>query len=127
VKISCHGVKVLLVDDDPQSRVPLAELLESRGAQVRSAASVSEGLKAYVQDKPDILLSDIAMPEEDGYSLIRQIRKLGEDLGKIPAIALSGYASNESRTEALAAGFDAHLAKPVDIDALEKKIVELVG
>ena len=107
--------------------MPLAELLESRGAQVRSAASVSEGLEAYVQDKPDILLSDIAMPEEDGYSLIRQIRKLGEDLGKIPAIALSGYASNESRTEALAAGFDAHLAKPVDIDALEKKIVELVG
>ncbi len=125
MKVSCNGVKVLLVEDDPETLVALAELLESRGAHVRSAASASEALQVYIQDKPDILLSDIAMPEEDGYSLIRKIRNLEGGLGEIPAIALSGYASNEYRMEALTAGFDAHLAKPVNIDALEKKIVEL--
>jgi PAS domain S-box-containing protein len=119
------GVSVLVVDDDHDTRVSLALLLTTRGAAVRHARSVSEALDAYAQQPPDVLISDISMPEQDGYALISVLRRVD---GQRPiAVALTGFAGDADRSRSAEAGFDAHISKPVDLDALVATIRRLVG
>ncbi|HVE59204.1 MAG TPA: ATP-binding protein [Pyrinomonadaceae bacterium] len=113
------GIKVLLVEDNDDSREMLAVLFAQADLDITAVASVAEALKAIEQVKPDILISDIGMPEEDGYDLIRKVRLLSPaNGGRIPAIALTGYASLQDRDRALQAGYQEHLSKPVDIEEL---------
>ncbi len=108
-------LQVLVVDDEPDVRDLVSVILEDRGAKVTAVASVKEALAALPKLRPNIIVSDIGMPEADGYSLIRQIRKLPKETGgQIPALALTAYASAEDRNAAIAAGFNRHIAKPID-------------
>jgi PAS domain S-box-containing protein len=110
-----NGVRVLIVDDEVDSRELLVAALEQFEAKVFAVGSASEALDAVSQLKPDVLVSDIGMPLEDGYSLIRKVRHLSaEQGGQIPAIALTAYARSEDRMKAIAAGFQIHIPKPVE-------------
>ncbi len=109
------GMRLLVVDDEEDSRELLAAILAGSGAAVETAASAAEAFAAFRERRPDVLLSDIAMPNEDGYELIRRIRALPErDGGRTPAIALTAHARAEDRTRALLAGFRAHVPKPIE-------------
>lgn len=109
------GLKVLVVDDDPDSRDLVAFLLQEYGVEVIVVASALEALKTLKINQPDLLLCDIGMPDMDGYMLMRQIRALPpEQGGEIPAIALTAYAGESNQQQALKAGFQWHLAKPVE-------------
>lgn len=108
------GLRVLIVDDEADSREWVSIVLQECGAQALAVGSVDEALEALKQLKPDVLVSDIGMPGGDGYTLIRKVRKLEPDIGgRIPAVALTAYASVEDYKEALDAGFQLHVAKPV--------------
>lgn len=123
-----EGVHVLLVDDDPDGRASLALWLQQCGAQVTTAASAAKALATVATAQPDVLISDIAMPGEDGVTLIRKIRALPpEQGGQIPAIALTRYAGTEDRQQVLQAGYQAHRPKPVDPDELTGIIASLMG
>ena len=111
------GMQVLLVDDEADARDFIAFMLEQNGAIVTSVPSASEALEAIAQTKPDVLISDIGMPEMDGYSLIRQIRSMVKDK-RMLAIALTAYAGAVDRQQAIAAGFQEHITKPVEPDTL---------
>jgi CheY-like chemotaxis protein len=105
---------VLIVDDAPDMREVLAEILQRCGAQVRIAESVRVALDLIERDPPDLVLADIEMPEEDGYGLLRKVRALPvERGGAIPVAALTAYASEQDRTNVLNAGFAMHVPKPV--------------
>jgi PAS domain S-box-containing protein len=120
------GLRLLIVEDDTDSRVLLKTMLEHCDAEVCAADSVARALGLLEEWKPDLLISDIEMPGEDGYSLIRKIRsrsKAGDR--RLPAIALTAHASAEDRVRALTAGFDAHVAKPVELTELVTVIVSL--
>src|SRR5687768_4837381 len=107
-----QGVNVLVVDDDPDARQLIGRMLEECDASVRTAGSAPEALAAVQQRPPDVLISDIAMPGEDGYSLMRKIRALGEEGGgTVPAVAVTAYARFEDRDAALRNGFQIHIAK----------------
>ena len=106
------GVHVLIVEDDADSRNVLAVLLQRLGALVEAVASAKEAYERVAHRRPDVLVSDIGMPEEDGYSLIRRLRQMGGER-KLPAIALTAYARKQDADEALVAGYDCHLPKPV--------------
>ena len=122
------GLRILLVDDDLAGREAMATVLQSRGAQVIVASSSEEALEAMGREHPDVLLSDIEMPGEDGHSLIRKVRALPQDRGGgIPAAALTAYARGEDRQKALSAGFQVHVPKPVQPDELAAVIAELLG
>ena len=109
------GVDVLVVDDEADARELLAALLEHHGATVTAAASVEEALAVLAERAPDVVVSDIGMPGADGYELARRLRALADDeLRRTPAVALTGFARPEDGVRAADAGFDAHLAKPVD-------------
>jgi len=109
------GVRALVIDDDPDARELLTALLEARGVRVRAAGSVREGLAALEREVPDIILSDLGMADEDGHHLIRRVRERpAESGGLVPAIAVTAHARPKDATEALSAGFQIHLAKPVD-------------
>ncbi|MEG4999943.1 PAS domain S-box protein [Microcoleus sp. B4-D4] len=109
------GLKVLVVDDEPDNREFLIVALEQLGAQTTAAASAAEAIELLQQSPPDILVSDIGMPVEDGYSLIRQVRSSQSDkIKRLPAVALTAYASEQDRARAIDAGYDEHLAKPID-------------
>ncbi len=111
---SLEGVRVLVVDDEKDAREVIIAVLEQRGARVFEAASVEEALAVIEQERPDVLVSDIGLPEEDGYSLMRRIRALPRERGgAIPAAALTAYARTEDRMQALLAGFQIHIPKPV--------------
>ncbi len=121
------GIHVLVVDDDADMRELAAFTLMQSGAQVTTAASAAQALTLLNQSVPDLLLCDIGMPEMDGYSLIRQIRKWSpEQGGMIPAIALTAYAGEINQQQALAAGFGMHISKPVEPDELVKAIARLL-
>jgi CheY-like chemotaxis protein len=108
------GVKILIVDDEPDARHLLTTLLERMGASVVKAASADEALRQLERERPDLLISDIEMPGCDGYDLIRRVRALPPGRGgAIPAAALTAYARSEDRLRALVAGFNVHIAKPV--------------
>ncbi len=122
------GFRVLVVDDEPDARELIGFVLESCGAEVRLAASAAEALEVLGSYTPDVIISDIGMPDEDGYSLIRSIRTLDQAHKKdIPTIALTAFARNEDRTRALIAGFNLHMAKPVEPSALVRAVLELGG
>jgi CheY-like chemotaxis protein/two-component sensor histidine kinase len=121
-----EGVRVLVVDDEPDARSLIERLLEDCEATVTTAGSASEALEHVVREPPDVLLSDIGMPKEDGYSLMRRIRRLSGEASRIPAIALTAYARSEDRTKALQAGFQIHLTKPVEPAKLIATVARLV-
>jgi CheY-like chemotaxis protein len=109
------GVRALVVDDDPDARELLTTLLEARGILVRSAGSVRECLAALEREVPDILVSDLAMPDQDGHELIRSIRgRPATSGGLVPAIAVTAYARPGDVDESLLSGFQIHLTKPID-------------
>jgi CheY-like chemotaxis protein len=123
-----NGLRVLAVDDERDTRDMLKGVLEQYGVDVMTAASAMEALDALTGWKPDLIVCDIGMPEEDGYSLIRKIRKLEpEQGGNTPAVALTGYVRVEERMRALAAGFQMFVPKPVEADELASIIANLVG
>lgn len=112
---SILGVKVLVVDDDNDARELLRSILAHHGASVRTASSAAEAIREFTAKAPQILVSDIGMPGEDGYELIRKIRALDSQEGKrVPAVALTAFARSEDRRRAIGAGFNMHLSKPVE-------------
>lgn len=123
-----EGVRVLVVDDEADTRHLLKTILGQYGAQVMAVASTFEALIALQQFHPNILVSDIGMPEQDGYALIRQLRSLEQEQGgRIPAVALTAYATAEDRTQALLAGFQLHVPKPVNPAELAAVVANLAG
>jgi|SRR5215208_1316606 len=120
------GLRLLAVDDEPDTLGVVAELLSLRGAEVATASSAAEALTVLEGFEPDVLVSDIGMPERDGYDLIREVRS---DRGpeELPAVAVTAFAAPEDRRRALAAGFQVHLAKPVDPGELVGVIARLAG
>jgi len=122
-----RGVKLLVVDDDADTRELLSMILQEAGAEVASAGSANDGLAAFERQRPDVLVSDIGMPDGDGYSLIRRVRQLeGESGTRVPAVALTAFARAEDRGEALGSGFQAHLAKPIEPSELTALIARLI-
>jgi CheY-like chemotaxis protein len=122
------NLKLLIVDDDPTTRALLAEALETRGACVRASASAREAQQALVLWHPDLMISDVGMPRENGYELIRRVRHLSvRDGGTTPAIACTGYTRPEDRARAMRAGFDAVVTKPVNLEELLQTIVQVAG
>jgi CheY-like chemotaxis protein/two-component sensor histidine kinase len=123
-----HGIRVLLVEDDADTLDMLRFILEQYGAEVLTAPSTREGLKILDHWQPDALVSDLAMPGQDGYELIRQLRSRGAKRGgNIPAVALSAYTRSEDRQRALSAGFQTHVSKPVDPEELVSVVANLAG
>lgn len=123
-----HGVHVLIVEDDPDSRQVLALLLQKLGALVEAVPSAREAVDRVMNRRPDVLVSDIGMPDEDGYSLIRRVRQMPADASrKLPAIALTAYARRQDAEAAIAAGFDCHLPKPVAPAELIKAIKSVIA
>ena len=120
------GVRILVVDDDPDARSLARRVLEDSGAGVRTAASAAEALTALeAAELPDVVVSDIGMPEQDGYDLIRQVRALPGQASRIPAVALTALARGEDRSRALQAGYQRHISKPVDPAELVSLIADL--
>ena len=122
------GVRVLVVEDEADTRDLLSAALGHSGALVESAASAEEALDALRRRRPDVLVCDIGMPGEDGYALLARVRDLTEEEGgRVPAIALTAYARPDDRGRALAAGYQVHLAKPVDPDELISLVARMAG
>jgi len=126
--VRLDGVHVLLVEDDDDSRKLLGTMLKRYGAKVTSTKSAAEALDVFANEVPDVIISDIGMPDQDGYELIRKLRALPvEKGGKVPAIALTGYASRKDRERALSSGYHQHIAKPIEQVDLINTIAALVG
>jgi len=122
-----QGIQVLLVDDDPDTQALIAYLLEQQQISVTPLSSALEALAALERSSFDVLISDIGMPDMDGYTLMRRIRMLPAHRGgNLPAIALTAYASDADQEQALTAGFQKHLAKPLALETLTQAIGELV-
>ncbi|MFN6558643.1 MAG: ATP-binding protein [Nostoc sp. ChiSLP01] len=121
------GIKILVVDDDTDTREFHTFVLEQAGAKVTAAASALEALQALAQSKPDVLVSDIGMPETDGHMLMRQVKALQAEDKQIVAIALTAYAGEINQQKALESGFQKHISKPVEPDELVKAIATLIG
>jgi CheY-like chemotaxis protein len=118
------GIRVLLVDDDADIREAFQAVLEARGAEVTAADSVAGALAALERSRPDVLLSELAMPRQSGYDLIRELVARDPSL---PAAALTKYSRPEESRRALAAGFHMHLAKPIEVDTLVTAVARLAG
>jgi CheY-like chemotaxis protein len=119
------GVRVLVVDDEADARVTLGAILEQFGAEPTVVSSAQDALDSIAQAVPDVLLSDIAMPNENGYALIRQIRTT-VDSERLPAAAFSAYVDGDSRERALDAGFQTYLSKPIEPTLLAATLAALV-
>lgn len=111
------GIKVLVVDDEEDSVAAVERFLKRRGAEVRGTGSMHEALREFTRFAPHVVLSDIGMPEHDGYELIARLRALPGGR-MVPAVALTALARTEDRTRALRAGYQLHVAKPVDFEEL---------
>lgn len=110
-----EGVQVLLVEDDELVREVISRLLAEYGAEVTATSGVTAALNAFERERPDVVLSNIEMPDADGYMLIRALRALPRDRGgQTPAVALTGLSTDEDKARALRAGFQYHVPKPVD-------------
>jgi CheY-like chemotaxis protein/anti-sigma regulatory factor (Ser/Thr protein kinase) len=126
--LNLTGVRVLVVEDDPDTLELLRFILDRRGAEVNTAASTREALDVMEHWQPTTLVSDLAMPDQDGYELIGRIRSRGSERGgNIPAVAVSAYTRTEDRIRALSAGFQMHLPKPVDPEELVATVASLAG
>jgi CheY-like chemotaxis protein len=121
------GVTVVVVDDDPASLDYFAMALRTAGAVVRTAATAADALRLVQDERPDVVLSDIAMPGRDGYWLVGEIRRLAEPERPVPVIATTAYGRAHPRDRALAGGFVEHLSKPVDPDRLVATIAQAAG
>jgi CheY-like chemotaxis protein len=120
------GARVLLVEDDDDTREFLAAALHTAGAEVRAASTARAALETMGAWRPDVIVSDIAMPEEDGYAFIRRVRALPPESGsRTPAVALTALARPRDRVRALAAGFQTHMSKPVDPSELVLAVANL--
>jgi signal transduction histidine kinase/CheY-like chemotaxis protein len=123
-----RGARLLVVDDEEDSRDLMKRLLEDCGAIVSAAASAEDAFAQMLCSRPDVLVSDIGMPDEDGYTLLRRIRALGDEHGgNIPAVALTAYARPEDRAHSIHAGFQRHVVKPVEPADLIAAVAALVG
>jgi signal transduction histidine kinase/ActR/RegA family two-component response regulator len=122
------GITVLVVEDQDDARDLITRVLTECDAEVLAASTADEALRAVERDRPDVIVSDIAMPDVDGYELLRRVRALGPAHGgRIPAIALTAFARSEDRTRALRAGFLVHVAKPVEPSELVATVASIVG
>jgi CheY-like chemotaxis protein len=118
-----QGLRILVVDDDDDARDVIADLLRQAGATVTTASSAADGFAALEREPPHVLISDIGMPGEDGYSLLARVRALPPERGgDVPAIALTAFARPEDVRNVLDAGFQLHIAKPVMSDALLRAV-----
>lgn len=122
-----NGVDVLVVEDMDDTRALILRLLSDAGAQVREAATVQEALQAIESHAPDVLISDIGMPKTDGYQLIRTLRSRGFTAQSLPAVALTAFARTEDRSDALEAGYQLHLTKPVNAVVLVAAVINLLN
>ena len=123
-----EGLRVLVVDDEADAREMLYAMFKQNGAEARAASTSREALEIVSQWAPEVLVSDVGMPDEDGYFLISKIRALDPERGgRIPAVALTGYASAEDRLRLLSAGYQIHATKPVELDALLRAVAGCVG
>ena len=125
-------LRVLVVDDEDDARRMLTKVLEDVGARVTVAASAAEALVTLADAKaksegPDVLVSDVGMPDQDGYDLIREVRRRGHHAEVLPAVALTAYAHKDDAHEATMAGFQVHIPKPVNIGDLTAVIANLTG
>jgi CheY-like chemotaxis protein len=119
-----YGLKILVVEDDVDTRELIEWVLKRAGAEVTSVGSAREALEALEREKPHLLVSDIAMPEEDGHELLKKIRALPPERGgRIPAIALTAHSLVQDRLQSLRAGFQSHVPKPV----VPEELVEVVA
>ena len=122
------GMRVLIIDDDRDARELIHKMLAQQQAEIITAANAMEGLLILKSQMPDVVISDIGMPEKDGYQFIREVRRLPAiHGGETPAIALSAFAHSEDRTRAIMAGYQMHLSKPVESKELIASINNLVG
>jgi CheY-like chemotaxis protein len=125
---SLDGLRVLLVDDEVETREIISTVVERTGAEVKTCTTAREALCELVDWRPHVILSDIAMPDEDGYSFINRVRSLPQDEGgNTPAAALTAYARDEDRKQVLAAGYQMHIAKPIGAGQLVQMIAKLAG
>ena len=125
---SLAGLSVLVVDDDDESRAIVAEYLHGHEAVVLTASSAGQAFDMLMRERVDVLLADIAMPDEDGYELMRKLRALHPAaVASIPAAALTAFARGEDKLKALQAGFHLHLPKPIDAQALVTAVGRLGG
>jgi signal transduction histidine kinase/CheY-like chemotaxis protein len=125
---SLDGLRVLIVDDEAEARQIISTVITRTGAEVHACTSASEALAKLIDWKPDVILSDIAMPDEDGYSFIGKVRSLPREKGgETPAAALTAYARDIDRRQALAAGYQMHIAKPIGASQLVTMVARLAG
>jgi signal transduction histidine kinase/CheY-like chemotaxis protein len=123
-----RGLDLLVVDDQTDARELISQLLVECGASVRQAGSAAEAIREFIAKAPDVLLSDIGMPERDGYELIREVRRLApSEGGAVPALALTAFTGTDDASQALAAGYQNHLPKPVQPHALVAAVAALAG
>jgi signal transduction histidine kinase/CheY-like chemotaxis protein len=127
-EVSLEGIKVLLVDDEPDARALISRLLMQCKAEVVACPTADEGLEKAKTFRPDVVISDIGMPGKDGYQFIRELRQIARDIGKtFPAVALTAFARSEDRTRAMMAGYQVHLAKPIEPQELLATVGSLAG
>ena len=124
-----EGVSVMVVDDEPDTREMLRIMIGQLGAEVRACASSEEAMRLLSEWQPDVIVSDIEMPGEDGYELIRKVRRseANRGNGKVPAVALTAYGRVEDRMRALSAGYQMHIAKPAEPAELAMVIASLAA
>jgi CheY-like chemotaxis protein len=125
--VRLDALRVLVVDDDPDARRLLVKVLQEAGAFVTSVASAAEAIAAIAGSNPEVLVSDLGMPDQDGFDLIRQIRALGHHADDLPAMALSAFVHKSDQRKALLAGFQVHVSKPADPHNLTAVIASLAG
>lgn len=123
-----RGLRILVVDDEADSRELVATILKRSGGDVRCSPSAADALRTFKEWQPDLLVSDLAMPNEDGFALLKKVRNLKSKRARqIPAVALSAYASDEDRALSLSKGFQMHLTKPIEPDNLVTSIAAAAG
>lgn len=127
VGVELDGVRVLIIDDERDSLEWVRRLLQECKAEVAVAPSANDGLNLIAAEPPDVIVSDIGMPDKDGFEMIRELRARSPEAAKIPAIALTAFARSEDRTRAMLAGYQVHLAKPVEPQELIAAVANLAG
>lgn len=123
---SLAGIRVVVVEDDPSTLEFLTRFLSERGATVVGCESGQVALSQVRSERPDMVISDIGMPEMDGYQVARKIREIYRDDGHLPIVAVTAFARAEDEAKAMQAGFDAHLPKPLDMARLEQVLISLL-
>jgi CheY-like chemotaxis protein len=128
IPVSLGGLRILIVEDEPSARDSMRIILQRCGAEVAAVGSARQALETLAEGRFDVLVSDIAMPGGDGYELLRRVRAMApEDGGQIPAVAVTAQAGPESRSRAIAEGFQLYLNKPVDAAHLVRLVTALGG